>query len=292
MTRASYLTIQDMNAPNDEYPCRGAYGYRIAGVSRAQALLVRAPAHWPKLELEVCVTAEPPPPRERVTDQVAVLRPRSGGWVSIDRTVGKATFSLPERPTDAALIHPHLASVAAIFAHWQRRETFHAGAFVVDGKVWGLLGEREAGKSSFLASLALGGVPVLCDDILVLDDLTAFAGPRSIDLRADAARHLAAGEPLGVVGTRERWRLMLESVPAELPLGGWISLRWDDRIQASPVRGSDRLRELGAHRGLSLYPPKPETLIELSALPFMTLRRPRRWGSGDDAVKCLLDALL
>ena len=179
-----------------------------------------------------------------------------------------------------------------MFAHWYERETFHAGAFVAAGKVWGVLGEREAGKSSFLASLALAGIPVLCDDILVLDHLTALAGPRSIDLRADAAQQLAVGEPLGIVGTRERWRLMLGSVPAELPMGGWISLRWDDRTEASPIRGSNRLRELGAHRGLTLYPPKPDALIELSALPFMALRRPRRWDSGDGAVKCMLDALL
>ena len=178
-----------------------------------------------------------------------------------------------------------------MFAHWDDRESFHAGAFVLAGKVWGVLGQREAGKSSFLASLALGGIPVLCDDILVLDHLTALAGPRSIDLRADAARQLAAGEPLGIVGARERWRVMLDSVPAELPLGGWISLRWDDSTATSPVRGSDRLRELGAHRSLTLYPPKPDALIELSALPFMSLRRPRRWESGDDAVKCMLDAL-
>ena len=179
-----------------------------------------------------------------------------------------------------------------MFAHWHERETFHAGAFVVAGEVWGVLGKREAGKSSFLASLALGGIPVLCDDVLVLDHLTALAGPRSVDLRADAAQHLEAGEPLGIVGTRERWRLMLDSVPAELPMGGWISLRWGSRIEAAPVRGSDRLRELGAHRGLTLYPAKPGALIELSALPFMTLRRPRRWESGDDAVKCMLDALV
>ena len=226
-----------------------------------------------------------------MTDGAAVLRPRSGGWVSIDRALRRAIFSLPQRPGDAALIHPHLASVAAMFAHWDGRETFHAGAFVVADKVWGVLGQREAGKSSFLASLALSGFPVLCDDILVLDHLTALAGPRSIDLRADAARQLAIGEPLGVVGTRERWRVMLDSIPAELPLGGWISLRWDSRTATSPVRGSDRLRELGAHRGLTLYPAKPHALIELSALPFMTLHRPRRWESGDDAIKCMLDAL-
>lgn len=292
MDRSAHPSVQEMNSRSDRSARRGAYGYRIAGVPAGQSLLVPAPTHWPELELEVRVTTEAPPPRESVTDTAAVLRPRSGGWVSIDRALGTATFSLPQRPTDAALIHPHLASVAAMFAHWYERETFHAGAFVVAGKVWGVLGEREAGKSSFLASLALAGIPVLCDDILVLDHLTALAGPRSIDLRADAAQQLAVGEPLGIVGTRERWRLMLGSVPAELPMGGWISLRWDDRTEASPIRGSNRLRELGAHRGLTLYPPKPDALIELSALPFMTLRRPRRWDSGDGAVKCMLDALL
>jgi hypothetical protein len=178
---------------------RGAYGFRLGGVPGARSLLVETPPHWPRLELDVRVEGGAPPLAERVDERTAVLRPRSGGWVNIDRASGKATFSLPERPSDGALVHPHLASVAIVAAHWLGHETFHAGAFVAGGRVWGVLGERKAGKSSLLASLSLAGVPVVADDILVVDGTTTFAGPRSIDLRPDAAQRLGLGEEMGVM---------------------------------------------------------------------------------------------
>lgn len=276
---------------SQERPTRGAYGFRLGGVARAQNLLVEAPPHWPLLDLRVRITSREPPPREYVDEAIAVLRPRSGGWIEIDRRAGRATFSLPEHPSDPALVHPHLASVAVVSAHWLGRESFHAGGFLVDGRVWGVLGDRDAGKSSFLALLALAGIPVLCDDVLILEQDTALAGPRSIDLRASAARHLGVGEALGVVGTRERWRLSLAPVSAEVPLAGWVSLRWDEQAEVRRPRGSDRLRMLGAHRGSSLYPSNPASLIDLSGLPFLELCRPQRWDVAHEATHCLLDAL-
>jgi hypothetical protein len=226
-----------------------------------------------------------------VGDATALLRLRSGGSVQVDRWPGRATYSFTVRPVDGALVHPHFAGVAAVFAHWLGRETFHAGGFVVNGGVWGLLGEKEAGKSSLLASLARAGIPVMSDDLLVLDGGNALAGPRSVDLRVGAASRLEAGEPLGVVGGRERWRLVLEPIAAELPMRGWVTLSWGGEAEVRSVRGSGRLRILGARRGLRLYPPEPETLIELSALPFVELRRPRDWSSATDAVDRLLHAL-
>lgn len=223
---------------------------------------------------------------------MAVLRPRSGGWITIDRHAGRATFSLRERPSALALVHPHLASVAVVSANWLGRESFHAGGFLLDGQAWGVLGERDAGKSTFLALLALTGIRVLCDDVLIVEKKTAFAGPRSIDLRASAARHLGVGEPLGVLGTRERWRLQLEPVAAEVPLAGWVSLCWDERAEVRRPRGADRLRMLGSHRGSTLYPPRPAGLIDLSGLPFLQLRRPRRWDLAEEAVHRLLDVLV
>jgi hypothetical protein len=285
------LSVQDDERQHEGPPRRGAYGFWIAGVPGAEALLVDAPAHWPRLDVDVAITSEPPPPGESVDENTAVLRPRSGGWVSIDRASGKATLSLPARPEPGALVHPHLASVAVISAHWLGRDTFHAGAFVADGTAWGLLGKKEAGKSSFLASLALAGIPIVCDDLLVLDQFSALAGPRSIDLRSDAATRIPGGEALGVVGTRERWRLTLEPVRAELPLGGWVTLRWSKEATVRRLRGSDRLRVLGAHRASTLYPPRPETLIELSSLPMIELQRPRRWDLAEEIVQRLLAAI-
>ena len=222
---------------------------------------------------------------------MALLRLRSGGSVEIDRLARRAVFRLPTRPDDRVLVHPHFAGVAAVAAHWLGRESFHAGAFVAGGGVWGLLGDRGAGKSSMLASLALAGVPVLCDDVLVLDGLTALAGPRSLDLRSDAAAHLGIGEPLGVIGQRERWRVPLQPIAPELPFRGWVVLGWDEQTVVRRARGSERLTSLLPHRAARLYPPQPQELIELSSLPFLQLLRPRRWDSADDALRLLLDAV-
>jgi hypothetical protein len=263
----------------------------LAGVPGARSLLVDTPPHWPRLELEVRVTGGAPPRGEEVGESSAVLRPRSGGWVNIDRASGTATFSLPERPTDGALVHPHLASVAIVAAHWLGHETFHAGAFIVGGRAWGVLGQRQAGKSSLLASLSLVGVPVVSDDVLVLDGTTVFAGPRSIDLRPDAAKRLGVGEDVGMMGARERWRLGLDPVEAELQMGGWLSLLWDDAVAMREIRGAERLQTLGAHRASSLYPPDPAGLLDLCALPCVELRRPRRWELTEDTLRRLLDSL-
>lgn len=269
----------------------GAYGFRIDGVPDARALLVDAPAHWPRLEVAVRLTGIPAPLEDRVDQTTAILRLRAGGWVAIDRAAGRALFSLPEQPADGALVHPHLAAVAVVAAYWLGRESFHAGGFVASGGVWGLLGDKEAGKSSTLASLALAGVPVVCDDVLVLDHSTALAGPRSVDLRADSAQRLGGAEPLGMIGGRERWRLTLEPVAPELPFRGWIELCWGERVAVRAIRGSERLRTLLPHRGARLPPPDPLALVELSAMPFLQLRRPRRWSSLQDAMRGLLNAV-
>ncbi len=176
-------------------------------------------------------------------------------------------------------------------AHWLGRESFHAGGFAAGGGVWGVLGDKGAGKSSMLASLARAGIPVVSDDVLVLDGRTALAGPRSIDLRSDAAARLGAGEPLGAIGDRERWRVPLEPISPELPLRGWVVLGWDERTIIRRPQGSERLNSLLPHRGARLYPPKPEGLIDLSSLPLIELRRARRWDSADDALDRLLDAV-
>ena len=39
-----------------------------------------------------------------------------------------------------------------------------------------------------------------------------------------------AGTYLGVVGTRERWRVTLPPVPSHLPFGGWVQLDWTDEL--------------------------------------------------------------
>lgn len=242
----------------------------------------------------MCVRTDGAPPAdpEHIPEVAATLRLRSGGWVTIDRATGaRACFSLPAKPRVEALLHPHLAAAAVLAARWRGRDSFHAGAFVFDGGVWAVLGEKGSGKSSTLASLAQAGVPVVCDDVLVLDGTTALAGPRSIDLRADAAERLGVGECLGVLGERERWRVPLGPVEAELPLRGWITLRWSKQAAVRPLRGAERLCALLGNRALHAASPDPMAPIELSALPFLELSRPQAWDSTTESIDLLLHEL-
>lgn len=229
--------------------------------------------------------------RETLTDDRAEIVLLNGGEIVVERSPSRAVFTTPTPIDDAGLVHPYLAPICVAVSHWLLRETFHAGGFVLADGVWAVAGERRAGKSSTLAWLALAGYDVLCDDVLVVEAATAFAGPRAIDLREESARELDAGDRLGQVGERERWRLPLNDVAAELPLAGWVFLEWGDEIGVSEVRPPDRLRRIGAQRAIRALPPRPNALLDLATLPAWTLRRPEGWGSLGAAVKQLLFVL-
>jgi hypothetical protein len=270
----------------------GCYGFRVDGVADARHLLVETPPDWPRLELRlVRPTTGAAPESDVVGPETAALPLHRGGWTTIERQGRRVTFHLAADTEHQELVHPYLAPAAAVLARWAGRESFHAGAVVGDGGAWAVLGDRESGKSSTLGWLALNGHRVLVDDLLVLDGEAAFAGPRCVDLRPDAAARLGAGEPLGVVGSRERWRLPLDAVPARVPLRGWIVLSWGEATALEPLRGPERLLALMPHRSVRLEPPAPGALVRLASLPVLVLRRPRRWDSLPDAAARLVAAI-
>ena len=82
------------------------------------------------------------------------IRLRTGGWIDIDRTAGRAVFAVPEALSAEELVHPFLAPVAAVAAHWHGRESLHGGGFALGDRAWGIIGDRMGGKSSLLAALA------------------------------------------------------------------------------------------------------------------------------------------
>jgi hypothetical protein len=269
----------------------GAYGLRLEGVEAARPLLVPAEPNWPTFHVRSQVGKPPWRDSDVVTESRAELRLQTGGEILIDREDGVVVFTTQRRIVERELIHPYLAPVAAVAGYWFDRESFHAGAFVVDGAAWAVLGEREAGKSTLLASLALRGITVLSDDMLILDGVVPFAGPRSIDLRSAAARHLGVGESLGVVGARERWRLQLDPMTPSGALRGWIFPAWGDRVEASELTPHERVARLGSQRGVRLPAKDPARLLDLAALPACELRRPRDWDALEPATDLLLDVV-
>lgn len=269
----------------------GCYGFRLVGVEDAHELLVDAPGGWPPLELRHELPAPGGPQLDSIGPDRAELTLHAG-WATIERDPARVTFRLPAAPPPRDLVHPYLAPAAAVAARWAGRESFHAGAVIAGGGAWAVLGDKESGKSTTLAHLALRGLDVVSDDLLVIDVDAVLAGPRCIDLREGSAAHLGAGEPLGVVGVRERWRLALGPVPPRIPLRGWITLAWDDEVAVEALRGPERMLALLPFRSVQLAPGAPQDLMDFSSLPVLRLRRPRRWDALDTAADRLLDALL
>jgi hypothetical protein len=270
---------------------QGAYGLQIGGLEDADSLLAAASRDWPHVEVSVNV-GELAADAEQLDDDHGRLRLKTGGWIELRRDPGHARYVVPGLLTMDALVHPYLAPAAAVFAHWHGREGLHAGALALGATAWGVVGDRLGGKSSLLAALALGGTDVVCDDVLVIDqDLTAYAGPRTIDLREDAAAALAAGEAIGTGGTRARWRLRLGALEGPLTLGGWVFTEWADELELRRLTASETLASLYRNRSIRVPPKDPAWFLQLSALPAWELRRPRSWASLPATLELLLGVL-
>ena len=248
-----------------------------------------ADASWPVFDIRI-ETGDATVAGDRFDSASAQVRLRTGGSVAVERMPGRATFTVPLPLTMDELVHPYLAPVAAIAAHWHGRESLHGGGIALGGAVWGIVGDRLEGKSSLLAALAARDVDVVCDDMLVVESTDAFAGPRTIDLREDAATALGVGVGIGVAGARARWRVRLGPVPPRLPLAGWIFADWAERIEIRRLSASETLLRLLRNRGIRVPPLDPAVFLQLGALPAWEIRRPRLWSALPDVVSAMLDA--
>jgi hypothetical protein len=266
-------------------PDRIAYGLRVGGLPEDAPLLERPPGvHWPDLRL----VHERPSAHSPAADPAAMTVPlRGGGELRLDGST--AALRTPEPPTDDALVHPHLAVAAAGRNRLLGREVLHAGAVVIDGAAWALAGPNQAGKSTLLAALAVLSLPVLSDDLLVLERGTAFAGPRCADLRTPTS--LAGLPPPRPVRGGERWRVLLPTAPPSAPLAGFLFLRWDDAGYAiETLAPAERMRRLAPLTRWRFLPARPTGLLDLATLPAYELRRPRG-GEPVTAARALLAGL-
>lgn len=264
---------------------------RIRGLEEARPLLVPASDSWPLIEVVHRLDHGPFDELDHLSDDRAQLWLQTGGRIEVDRRAARAEVVAPRPLTDNDLVHPFLAPIASVVAWWHARTSFHAGAFTIDGAVWGILGDSSAGKSSLLATLARRGVGIVTDDILVVDHDQAFLGPRAIDLREDAARTLQLGEALGMVGARERWRFRLPQVEGNLRMKGWISLEWGDQVDVGQLEPGARVLALDQSRAVRLAPDDPDEFLRLASLPGWKLTRPRDLSSLGPAADCLLEVL-
>jgi hypothetical protein len=264
----------------------GAYGLTLPGLERCAGLMPSPGPAWPEIHV-VRDRVERQPDRTRVDADAAEVRLIDGGSLVLDR-VGRSAIVLTRTPlSDEDLVHPYLAPVASYFAGWLGRHALHAGGVCIDGTAFAIVGAKEAGKTTTLAWLATQGCDVLADDMLVIDDGRALAGPRALDLRPDAVRELGLLDSTRENPTRGRARLQLGPVAHEAPLGGLLFLDWGQQVELSPLRTSERLLRIAA----ATSPRRPggkRAPVDLARFPAWELRRPRSVG----ALPEVLDRLL
>jgi hypothetical protein len=207
-------------------------------------------------------------------------------WV-LERAPASACLVGP-RLDDDLLAHPSLAPVAVVFNRWAGRESFHAASFESGDRAFGVIGRRTAGKSTLMAGLAARGVPVLSDDIVISDGRVVFAGPRCVDLRSPIP-HIDLELASARFGSR--WRLPLPAAPAQLPLGGWIFLRWGSEVSMERCPPSLVLARLARWRGRHALASDPTMLLDLATRPAWDLTRPRDWAAFEQVTSTLTGTL-
>lgn len=207
----------------------------------------------------------------RIGRDVVAVALATGGYLVFDRCKATATFRVPIQIAPEELLHPYLVPAAAAFSSWSGREAYHAGAFVLDGKAWALVADREGGKSTMLAALAQRGFPVLSDDLVILDGCTILQGPRLIDLREPSAMRMGLGQPIESARQGGRWRMLLAQTP-DVELAGWVFLRWARQIEVHRIGLPDLINRL-----LQLRPTKAEAVLTLASLPAYEFLRPPSW---------------
>ena len=254
-----------------------AYGFRWEGLLDA-ALAAGDADGWPTVYVKQTLTSDPGSSGvERVGADSATIQTLAAR-LQLDRLSSRLEIRARERLPVTDVIHPTLWPAASVFARWHERETFHAGAISFDGEgAWAILGERGAGKSSLLAALALHGVEVLADDLLVVAGQHCFAGPRCIDLRKEAAAALGVAADTPLVRSTQRRRLPLCPCAGEYALRGFVHLRWGADIRLERLLPVERLPLLLDHRRIAGLGADFEHLLDLVALPSIRLTRPRDW---------------
>ena len=277
-------------SPNTERQ-RGVYGFRYQGAQLPPGLLAYAGPDWPMIHIDSQI-GRPDISRRWLDHQSAGFPLVGNGHVRIDREPAAGTFITPEPLSADALVHPYLVPVAAVHGHWRGYLCFHAGAVAVDGQAWGILGYKEAGKSSLLGEFARLGFQIVADDLLVVSNGNVFAGPRSVDLRNETALQFGDAEFLGTVGQRPRWRLRLGPVADTVPMRGWVFPTWSDGLAVRTIAPAERLSRLLGILTVKVPPVDPAAILPLAALPAFELQRPRRWAELPASAQALLEAIV
>ena len=123
----------------------------------------------------------------------------------------------------------------------------HASAVAVDGQVFAFTGPGGAGKSTLVAALGNHGLPMFCDDTLVLDlsepdRIICLPGHKRLKLRPDAVELTGAVPEEKVSLTVEKFyaRPAAGDVCVQMPLTRLIFLEAGTQALITPIEGAER----------------------------------------------------
>lgn len=138
-------------------------------------------------------------------------------------------------------------SVYSAIASMNGLVPIHASAVAHDGAVFAFTGPAGAGKSTLVAGLANHGLPMFCDDTLVLDlsdpdRVVCLPGHKRLKLKADAVTMTGATAQEKVSTTVDKYysEPTAGHVGGALPLGELIFLEEGAAAAIEPIAGSER----------------------------------------------------
>lgn len=158
------------------------------------------------------------------------------------------TVELPEPGWLAALV----AQVVATGTTLLRRHLFvHAGAVVIDGRGWVIIGESGAGKTSTVAILVRKGAAYLSDEVAMMDPTSGTVAPFALPMAvkpwtAKAAEPLPAGHVVASEG-ETRFHLPLSRASGPVPIESFILLRPGRAGHLRPISRADMLLAVAEH---------------------------------------------
>ena len=142
-------------------------------------------------------------------------------------------------------------SVYAAVASLNGLLPIHASAVAHDGRVFAFSGPAGAGKSTLVAALGRHGLPLFCDDTLVLDlsdpeRIVCLPGHKRLKLRPDAIGLTGAMPQEKVSKTVDKHYALPATgeVGVALPLGELIFLEERPEPAIMPITGAERLVRL------------------------------------------------
>jgi len=142
-------------------------------------------------------------------------------------------------------------SVYAAIASMNGLLPIHASAVAFDGRGFAFTGPAGAGKSTLAAALGRHGLPLFCDDTLVLDPsdpdrITCLPGHKRLKLRPDAFELTGAARKEKVSRTYDKYYAVPSAgtVRMTLPIAQLIFLEEGPNPAMTRISGSDRFMRM------------------------------------------------